>query len=204
MLEQGADGLQLAALVLVIGSAFVATNLDNLLILVGLLGGGARQSAAILFGYLAAAVTVLFVALLGGALGGLIDPALVGYLGLIPLLLGGYLLYGALFRPETPATAEGPAEPGVDPRLASAVSAFALMVSNSGDSIALFVPLFAESERDALVLEIAAYLALILAWAGLAKLIAGLLRRYGRVLVPLIMMAVGTYILLDTATDTLK
>ena len=211
MMEQGADSMELTALLLVIGSSFVATNLDNLLILVGLLGTSARRGAAVLMGYVAAALAVLVVSLLGGLLGSLIDPALVGYLGAIPLLLGVYLLYQTLLKPSPgPPRERGRAEGAVEAGAAGGLSAFTLMVSNSGDSIALFLPLFAESSRDALILEVVTYLVLVMVWAALARLVAErgvisrVLERYGPILVPFIMMGVGIYILLDTAFDTLR
>ena len=82
------------------------------------------------------------------------------------------------------------------------------MTTNSGDSLALFIPLFAESNREALIVEITVYLVMILVWAGLAQLLvahrglAAALARHGRYAVPLIMIGVGSYILVDTASDT--
>jgi cadmium resistance protein CadD (predicted permease) len=159
-------------------------------------------------GYGAAAVAVLILSLLGGLAGGLIDPALVGYLGILPLLLGGYLLYKALF-PDSAGGREQ-ADAAIDPGAAGGVSTFTLMVSNSGDSVAVFLPLFAESDRDGIMLEVATYLALVLLLATAARFaagrraIAGVLERYGPIIVPFLMMGVGVYILLDTAFDTLR
>ena len=115
-------GVEFAALVTVVGGGFVATNLDNLLILVGLLGA-ARRRGAILVGYMAASLSVLIVALLGGLVGGLIDPAMVGYLGIIPLLMGGYLLSRALFPPAVAAPeTEAPTECRVESGTAGGLS----------------------------------------------------------------------------------
>ena len=98
-----------------------------------------------------------------------------------------------------------PAAPG----RGAAATAFTLTLSNSGDSIALFLPLMAETERESLMLLVALYLLLVLAWAGLARRVvtrAGLvdaLSRHSRWLLPVVMIAVGSYVLLDTTTDTL-
>ena len=203
-MEEGLYGVEIAALLLV-GSGFVATNLDNLVILVGLLGARASQGAPILVGYGVAALSVLMLALLGGLLGSLVDPALIGYLGILPLSMGLYQLYRVTLGRAAPESVDEDVDPGVS----GGLSAFTLMASNSGDSVALFVPLFAESGRDALIVEVVTYLAMILLWAGAARFLAGrrlvamTLNRYGAYLVPVIMISVGIYILLDTATDTL-
>jgi cadmium resistance protein CadD (predicted permease) len=198
------ESLQLATLIAVIAGGFLATNLDNLLILSGMLGASRGRRYAILLGYITAGVVILIVALLGGLLGALTDPAWVGYLGVVPVGLGGYLLYGTLTGgadQSTPMYSASGAGGGV--------SSFVLMASNSGDSIALFVPLFAESNREALVIEVSIYLVMVLLWAGLARLlvahalVAAALARHGRYVVPLVMIAVGSYILIDTASDTL-
>ena len=207
MIEPGAGGLELAALFLVIGSGFVATNLDNLLILVGLLGAAQGQRAVIMMGYVASAACLLVIALLGGLLGSLIDPSHVGYLGIIPLLLGGWLLYQAVTGSGGESSLDAPPPAG---GTGAGVSTFVLMLSNSGDSIAVFLPLFAESTREALIVEVVAFLLMALAWTQLARLAVGspgvtrALQRHGRYLVPVIMIGVGCYILLDTAYDTLR
>ena len=87
--------------------------------------------------------------------------------------------------------------------------AFAVTLGNSGDSLALFLPLMSESNREALLLIVAVYLLLILLWALLSLAIAGhpliarRLERQGARVVPWIMICVGLYILMDTGTDTL-
>jgi cadmium resistance protein CadD (predicted permease) len=206
----GASEVELAALLLVTAGGFVATNLDNLLILVGLLGAGRARHWPILLGFALAAAGALLVALLGGLAGTFVDPRQVGYLGLLPIALGCAQLYRNLCGGE--ARSSTPEKRGDQaPRAAAGavLATFLVMASNSGDSIALFLPLFAESRRDALVVEVATCLLMILLWCHLAKqavrqpVLANALQRQGRYLVPLLMIAVGGYVLLDTGTDTL-
>ena len=186
----------LLAIIAVTGGGFVATNLDNLLILVGLIAAGADRRSTLL-GYLSAAAAVFAFCALAGALGGLLDPGLVGYLGIIPLGMGLLLAWRAL---------RGASEA---PEVTGSGSAFILTLSNSGDSVALFVPLIAETERDTVLVLVACYLVCILAWAALAHHLAlhpALGRRLaacGRWLLPGIMIGVGIYVMLDTTTDTL-
>jgi cadmium resistance protein CadD (predicted permease) len=187
-------------------TSFLATNLDNLLLLVFLLGSSAQRRAAVLLGYLSSVIVVVFLAAAGVALGLLIEPAFIGYLGIAPMAMGFYLLYQRreVSPPDERSTWTGLASEG-RLWLASAI----LMTSNSGDSLALVLPLLAESERGALLLIIGVYLFSSLLWCALALSIAarpGLAQRIqerGVCLVPWMMIAVGIYVLMDTGTDTL-
>ena len=202
------DFVALAALVF---SSFVATNMDNLLVLVFLLGSAARSRAAVLLGFVTSVIMVVSVAAIGVAVGALVDPAHIGYLGIAPVAMGLYLLYQQRL-------ANGAAADSADLQLkwqngagegriwlASSV----LMFSNSGDSVAVLLPLVAESVRTALLLIVSLYLLASLLWCGVAVLIAarpGLaarVERHGMRWVPWVMMLVGVYVLLDSRTDTL-
>jgi cadmium resistance protein CadD (predicted permease) len=173
--------------------------------LVLLLGGAGKRRAWVILGFLAAAICLVSVAAIGVALGAWLDPAVVGYLGLAPLSLG---LYG-LYRQYLGQSAElAVGQPGTG-ELNVGLGSFTLMLGNSGDSLAVFLPLLAESSRESLLLVIACYLLAALAWSGLSLGIAGRevlarrIERSGSRLVPWVLILVGTYILLDTATDTL-
>ena len=195
-------------LLLLVGGSFAATNLDNLVLLVLLLGAEAQNRFAVLLGFVAAAIGILCVAAVGAAIGASLDPGLIGYMGIIPLLLGAYLLF-KLLRGDRAAPERETAGPGTAGGM-GLLGTTLLMFSNSGDSLAIFFPLLAESDRDSLLMEVSAFLVMVLLWAALAWKIAAqpaLARRIeqlGEKLVPFIMMAAGIYILMDTGTDTLK
>jgi cadmium resistance protein CadD (predicted permease) len=193
--------------VLVVGS-FVATNLDNLLLLVFLLGSAARRRSAVLLGFLTSVILVVTIAALGVAAGALLDPGLIGYLGIAPISMGCYLLYQHRRSTDTVTDVDS-SIPSIDDEGGIWLATSVLMFSNSGDSIAVLLPLVAESNRSALLLIFSFYLLSSLLWCALALAIAlrpGLARRIqqrGAKLVPWIMIGVGIYVLLDTGTDTL-
>lgn len=200
-------GVETATLIGLVGGSFIATNMDNLLILVVLLGANANRRSAVLLGFVGSAIGVMCASILGLAVGSVVGAQLIGYLGLVPLLLGCHMLYQAWRgkqhdEPQVDALANA-AEPGIW------FSTFVLMFSNSGDSIAVFLPLLAESGRSALLVIICSYLVMALLWAALSYLISGQpslarrLEKRAEKIVPWVMIGVGTYILLDTATDTL-
>jgi cadmium resistance protein CadD (predicted permease) len=201
------DTLELVAFVGLVGSGFVATNLDNLVILVVLLGSAPGRSAAILLGYLVSAICVIVLATLGVLLGALVNPSFIGYLGLLPVSLGAWQLYQ--HRRGRSAAVLPARDPTVGSEGQTWMGSFLLMFTNSGDTVALFLPLLAESSRMAALWVVSLFLLLALAWAMLSRVIAGEPRLARQIearsawLVPWIMIAVGCYVLLDTGTDTL-
>ena len=181
-------------------AGFVSTNLDNLLMLVTLAGAGRRMAVAM--GFLAAAVVVLGLCAAASALGRLLDPGFAGYLGVIPLAMGCYLAL-KLLRGESGVTATAAVAP------VGGGATFFLMLSNSSDSLALFLPLLADTHSSQALIVFGGYLVMALLWIVLARwltshrVLAEALERHGRWLVPGVMVVVGSYILLDTPYDRL-
>ena len=83
--------LEIVAVIALVAGSFVATNLDNLLLLVVLLAATARF-LPILAGYVVSSLVLLAISTVGVALGDWLDPGAVGYLGVIPIGLGLYTL----------------------------------------------------------------------------------------------------------------
>ena len=198
---------EMLMLVGLVVSSFVATNLDNLLLLVVLLGANAQRRIAVLLGFLCSAVAVLGACALGIVVGSMVGAGLVGYLGIVPVLLGCHMLYKS--RSAKSSAHETTASFSNDTQRGLWLSTFFFMFGNSGDSIAVFLPLLAESGRSALLIILGSYLVMALSWAGLAYVISGQrglaerIERHAVKFVPWIMIGVGIYILMDTATDTL-
>jgi cadmium resistance protein CadD (predicted permease) len=197
--------LEIVAVIALVAGSFVATNLDNLLILVVLLAATGRY-LPVLAGYMVSSMVILAISSAGMALGTWLDPGVAGYLGVIPVGLG---LYALLRRgSDTAVSIPGYAVAGAGP-MRLGVGSFALMLGNGGDSLALLVPLLAETSRQFLPAVLASWILMALLFTGLAFYIGGderLAKRIddrGSLVIPWVMVAVGLYILLDTATDTL-
>ncbi len=191
---------ELLPLVLLTVSGFAATNLDNLVLLVALSAGRGRVRAA--SGYLLAAATLLAAAILGMLLGDALDPAWVGYLGVVPLSMGLYLGWQwARDRGTQPGVS------GVKP--VGVAGSYLLMISNSGDNLAIFLPLVADTRKLLLLVIVVTYITMALLWVGLARRlvahprVATSLERHGRWILPCIMVLVGCFVLMDTGSDRL-
>lgn len=189
--------LELITIVLLAAASFAATSLDNLLILVGLLGG-TQQRAEVASGYLTG---MLFV---GTTATGLsvathqLPPASLGYLGLIPIGLGAWHLLQLRRRPQSRDRTRG--RVGLLPVALVTVAA-------SGDSLATFVALLSDSAMPLAIPILATIAACSFGWLAIARFLSRrervvrILRRGGAYLMPLLLVAIGTYILLDSPTD---
>jgi len=198
---------EVITLLSLVAGSFVATNMDNLLLLVVLLGANAKRRSAVLLGFICSNIAVICVSALGVAVGSMLGAGLIGYLGVVPLLLGCHMLYKSWAGPHPEDEAVASFANSTEPKIW--LSTFVLLFSNSGDSVAVFLPLLAESGRSAILIIVCSYLAMAVLWTGLSYMISGqreLARRIehrAEKIIPWMMIGVGIYILMDTATDTL-
>jgi cadmium resistance protein CadD (predicted permease) len=194
--------------------AFIATNLDDLVVLVllfapaargvkgGLKAGQLRPQQIVLGQFLGFAALVLLS--LPGFFGGLMVPKpWIGLLGLVPMLLGLRSLLG-------PNDDDDPALQAVNlpvqkPLFLSpqTYAVAAITIANGGDNIGIYLPLFASLSWLSLLITLGIWFALVGLWCGLAYWLANhpqlvpLVGRYGDRLVPIGLVALGLYILAE-------
>lgn len=185
--------------------AFLATNGDNLLLLLAFLANPTFKPRQVITGY-CLAMSILLALAIGGALAGHLMPVeYLGLLGIIPLALGIKKLID-LFRkaPKLQAKTHSPTI-----RRSNTMTVALFELASGGDTVAVFAPLLAESKLGPATALCMTYVALVVAWCAAALYIWGhpkaarLLQRYARYVVPFLMIALGFYILYDTATDLL-
>jgi cadmium resistance protein CadD (predicted permease) len=178
-------------------SAFVATNIDDFVLLIALFGGRRLKSANIVIGQM---VGIGLLVLISGvaALAALsIPPGWINLLGIVPLAIG---IRGAI-------TWFKRADDVVDDMTLSTpfgqsevLTVASLTVANGGDNLAVYIPLFASSAA-AIPLYAAVFAAMTLLWCLIGKLfvshrtVASLVKRYGEVFVPVILFVLGLRIL---------
>lgn len=185
-------------------AAFVSTNTDNLVLLAVVLGRPGQRRGAVLTGYLMTVTGIVLLGLFTARLADAIPNELLGYLGLIPLAMGLARLRRA-FGTTVPAHADS----DLPAQSLGAASVAALMLSNGSDTLALLLSLFAETPEPLTYVIAVTVMTASLAWFMLAQWVAGhpwISGRLGqaeRWLVPLLLIAMGVYILTDTPTDTL-
>ncbi|CAM3549254.1 cadmium resistance transporter [Isoptericola cucumis] len=184
---------------------FVATNLDDIVVLTVLFAVAARGTSQlrgwqIVAGQYLGLITLIAVSFLA-ALGLTIVPdEWVGLLGLIPLAIGVLGLVRTLRGKDDDDEAE------------SALKAVGLLgvagitIANGGDNIAIYTPVFRTmSTTDALV-TIAVFLVLLAGWCLLARAIGTnekvteALEKVEHWLVPVVFIGLGVFILIESGT----
>ena len=191
-------------------TAFTATNLDDILILLLFFSqvNAVFRRRHIVFGQFLG-FTALVLASLPGFFGRLIfPPDWIGMLGLLPIAIG-------LSRLLNPETDDSEAEAELEQSEKSFFSSFlspqtysvaAVTVANGGDNIGIYVPLFASNTLESLAVILAVFFGMVGVWCYAAyrliqmRAIADTLTRYGNQLVPFVLIGLGIAILVKSGT----
>jgi cadmium resistance protein CadD (predicted permease) len=180
-------------------TAFVATDIDDFVLLAALFGSRTLKSKNIVIGQLVGIGTLVLVSSVAALAALSIPPGWANLLGVLPLALG---IRGAItwFRPAEKETAETPMVlPSVFGR-SEIVSVACLTVASGGDNLAIYIPLFSSSPA-VIPLYAAVFALMTVLWCALGRLLvsyrraAGWIERYSQVLVPVVLFGLGLHIL---------
>ncbi|GAA0253503.1 cadmium resistance transporter [Cryptosporangium japonicum] len=187
-----------------VGSAaglFAVTNIDDILILALFFaqGAGRRGTARrIALGQYLGFLAILVVA--GAAAFGatFLPGSAVPYLGLLPLALGIKAAVGAWRHRHD--SDDSPRDGDGGPR---ALEVAAVTFANGGDNIGVYVPVFATAGAGGTSVYVVVFLVLVAVWVAAGRYfatrpaIARVLSRWGHVLLPIVLIALGAFILVD-------
>jgi len=183
-------------------AAFASTNLDNLLLLTVLQGQPRQPKLALFLGYVGAVVAIVLLGIVATNLAHVLPVDKVGYLGFVPIGLGLYRL-ASLGR----STTDGEARVAGSALGTGAVAT--LTIANGGDTFAVLLPLFADTAESLTWVLAGTIVAAAMLWFAVSRTISArvwvrrTLLRVERWLVPALLISVGTYIVLNSSTDTL-
>lgn len=183
---------------------FAVTNVDDLVLLALYFVGSARHRRIVAGQYLG--FGVLLAVSVAGALGVSLLPERVRpLLGLVPIALGlraGWQVWQAR-RAATASgdarasAAEAPGRPGSVGVLAVA----GVMVANGGDNLGVYIPVFSDADAAGLVTYALVFLVLVGVWCAIGRflatreVVARTLARWGHVILPVVLTAVGVLVL---------
>jgi len=191
-------------------TAFTATNLDDVLILLlffSQVNSAFRRRHIIAGQYLGFAALVAIS--LPGCFGSLILPRpWIGMLGLVPIAIGiSRLVFNESEEEETPETPTEVNRSWWSGLISSqSYSVAAVTFANGGDNIGIYVPLFASSSALSLTIILSVFFTLVGVWCYVADrltqlpTIASSLTQYGNQLVPFVLIGLGILILIDSHT----
>jgi cadmium resistance protein CadD (predicted permease) len=196
--------LDMAFVIGVAAGAFVATNLDNLILLVALFGRYSDRRYEVMFGYLSGMLVIAGLTYYVGKLAGTAPVQYLGLLGIIPVLIGLVEIF-RLFRNK--GVIRDPILPGAGSTAVAAT--LTVQLGNSTDTIITYSVLFSDANDlgDYLVLAsfggMALMLALIAYLAQSHPWLSRPIQLYGHYITPLILITVGLFVLSNTALDML-
>jgi cadmium resistance protein CadD (predicted permease) len=179
-------------------AAFVATNVDDILILLLFFANRAYRSWQVVLGQYLGMTALIALSLLGAAAAGLIPPRHLGLLGLLPLAIGLH----AFFRPgeEGPDTAVAPAA-GSSRRM---LIVAAVTIANGGDNLGVYIPMFAARGQVDRIVIVVVFLLLTGVWCLVARglvdnrRLQAPIQRMGHRIFPWVMIALGLEILVSS------
>lgn len=186
-------------------AAFAATNIDDILILALFFSqvGAALRRWHIVAGQVVGFTGLVAISLLGFAFSFLIPRPYIGLLGLLPIFLGVRAWFSR----------EDDGEPQANVRAGGAYARIAgvagVTFANGSDNIGIYTPLFASSTLAGLLVMIAVFYVLLGVWCLAGYLItrqpavAKLLSRYGHLVMPLVLIGLGVFIILESGTLSL-
>jgi cadmium resistance protein CadD (predicted permease) len=179
---------------------FAVTNIDDMLILALFFGRAAGHDHAprqvVLGQYLG--FTFILTVSVAGALGATLLPeSAIAYLGLLPIALG---VRAGVRVWQHRANVDEERETRDLPSVGSVAT---VTFSNGGDNIGVYVPVFAAAGVGGLSVYVAVFFVMVGVWCFLGHylatrpIIARALSRWGHIILPVVLIAIGTLILIE-------
>jgi cadmium resistance protein CadD (predicted permease) len=188
----------------VAAGAYLATNLDNLALLIVVLTNFRDRRGTVVAGYVAGAFILAAAGFLIGGAAGALPVEYLGFLGIVPMAIG-VVGIGRLVR------GSGSSDTVVDLQRGQGHGAFAAttlsQLGNGSDTVITFAALFADSApgADSLILLTLLGTTTMFAFTGMLAVaqpaVVGVIDRHANRITPFILVIVGGYILANTASD---
>ena len=175
--------------------AFVGSNLDDILVLTLFFADARYRRRDIVLGQLLGIGALTALAICGAQGLRLLPERFLPFLGLVPIFLGIRMLF-----------ARGDADdsdeiPDSTQNRAAFLVVMLVTMGNGGDNLALYIPLFASFSAVQTLCACAVFALLVLLWCFAAEkiaespLVSRLLARFGRWIVPAVLILLGLTIL---------
>lgn len=196
--------------VITAGGAFMATNVDDIVVLTLLFSRLPHRGRALplMVGQVLGFSLLVLISLLGVFGRQTLPHGGLALLGLLPIALGvrRWQQAGGLAIAPPAAMDDNPSGSGLTGAgpLAELLGMAGLTLANGSDNIGVYLPLFAQADRATVTVTLVTFAAALALWMALAwsltraPALAPLLQRYGSALVPAVLIGLGLLILLTT------
>jgi cadmium resistance protein CadD (predicted permease) len=183
---------------------FAITNVDDIVVLSLFFGRGAGQHATarrIVTGQYLGFTAILAITVAAAYGATFLPESAIAYLGLLPLALG---LWGAWqawkYHRQGDGGEEQPENKQDAPR---ALQVAAVTFANGSDNIGVYLPVFAKAGAAGITVYVAVFLVLVGVWCAAGwffatrPAVAKVIGRWGHILHPLVLIALGLFILIQ-------
>jgi cadmium resistance protein CadD (predicted permease) len=199
------------SLALLAVAAYLATNVDNLFVLLAFLAEAGGRRRRVIGGQFAGSLTLIAGSIVLAVLLTRLPAGYVGLLGLLPIGVGISRAW-TRFRPgsadhtdEAHAAAQSRTQATGNPSSSWGTVA-CVALANGSDNLAVYVPLYAShSHSDGVIISLV-FVAMIGLWCAGAvwlvehPLLGAPIRRYGSALLPLILLTIGISVIVQNQT----
>jgi cadmium resistance protein CadD (predicted permease) len=186
---------------------FVATNIDDIFVLLGFLSDPKFTTRQIAWGQCVGLLGLYGVSVIASLLSLIIPAAYIGLLGLFPIAIGIKQAWELLRGDGETVDDEGQSASASTRGNVLAVAA--VTVANGGDNISIYVPVFATRTAFEVVVIGLVFLVMTAIWLVFAhwltnhRTLGAPIRRYGQHAMPAVLVVLGIWILYEAGTFAL-
>jgi cadmium resistance protein CadD (predicted permease) len=177
---------------------FASTNIDDIFVLVGFFSEQKVHHWHVVAGQILGIGALIAISVTAAFTAHAISPPYIGLLGLAPLAIGLKKLWGLRYAA---AGVDEVARDRREGRHGNILTVAAVTISNGGDNIGAYTPLFATQTSREMSATITVFSVLTLFWCLVAWLLVNHpsvgkpIRRYGRIALPFVLIILGGLIL---------
>ncbi|KAJ5358784.1 uncharacterized protein N7496_011197 [Penicillium cataractarum] len=185
-------------------SSFAITNIDDMFVLATFFAEASTSKAVtplkITIGQYIGFTVIIIVSMIGFGVSLVLPSEPIGFLGLLPLLLGIWKLFDLLFPAKTEET-----EKSDFAGAKSILKVSIITVMNGGDNIGTYIPLFSQAKGAEIAVYVVTYYILLGAWCLVAflimkqKYILLLAQKYADIVVPFLYVGLGVYVVVKSS-----
>lgn len=177
--------------------AFASTNVDDAFVLLAFYGDPKFRTLQVVIGQYIGMTTLTVIGLAVAFAALALPTGYIGYLGLLPILVGARRLILAIRE----RSAQDGCQAKFEAHGRAIASVASVTIANGGDNVGTYAPLFARQDNINIALMCGIFIVMTGIWCIVGKLLVshpvlGLhIRRWGHQIVPFILMGIGGYIL---------
>jgi len=184
--------------------AFAATNIDDIFILMLFFGNRNVKKSDIFIGQYLGIGALVLISVIGAFVGNFVDQRYIGLLGLFPIYLAIKHTVDLIIN-----KAGEHQEARVEGKNTGSLAIAGVTIANGADNLGVYIPLLTTMDYFEKIQLLIVFAFMVYLWCVIAKylasrpLIARQLNKYGHIIMPVVLFALGIFIILDSGSLSL-